>query len=356
MTTRVHPLTRYTNEAVGAMVLVALLIFAIALTQSGRMREWFNPGQTIKITLPDEGLFGLADGADVEILGTKAGQVRRIVIEPDSQMHADIYIRGDMSRFVRTDSQVIIRKRFGVAGDAFLEITRGIRGPLDWEFAVMDASADLAPTETMGKVISELREKALPVIDETASIVTGLAALTDSLQRPDGDLQLFLGNLNSVSGKIERGEGAVGRLLTESKVVREMEDLLAQTSASMERIGPILDELQNTARSVSGLGENLNQQSAGLPQVTDTAQAVLQELEGVLRDLRKTTPELPNITRGVGEMADAIPPLLLQTQQTVSELEKLLTQLRSNWLLGGNADPSANQRSGERLSPLNVEP
>ena len=111
MSTRVAGF-RYTNEAVGALVLVTVLIFVLALVQAGRIREWFDPGATIRVILPDEGLFGLTEGAPVEILGTKAGEVRRIVLAPDQHIHAVIYVRKAMLAFVRRDSQAIIRKQF----------------------------------------------------------------------------------------------------------------------------------------------------------------------------------------------------------------------------------------------------
>src|SRR5262249_21040399 len=64
---------RYTNEAVWTLVLVTVLIFVLALVQAGRLREWFDPGATIKVILPADGLFGLTQGAQVDLLGTRAG-------------------------------------------------------------------------------------------------------------------------------------------------------------------------------------------------------------------------------------------------------------------------------------------
>ena len=58
---------RYTNEAVGLFVLMALLIFIAGLIYSGRVREWFNPGETLRVVLPDEGLSGLTRGSTVVI-------------------------------------------------------------------------------------------------------------------------------------------------------------------------------------------------------------------------------------------------------------------------------------------------
>ena len=48
---------RYTNEAVGLFVLITLLIFAAGLIYSGQVRKWFNPGQKLKVVLPDDGFF-----------------------------------------------------------------------------------------------------------------------------------------------------------------------------------------------------------------------------------------------------------------------------------------------------------
>jgi phospholipid/cholesterol/gamma-HCH transport system substrate-binding protein len=76
-------LHRYASEIVGTLVLVALIVFVLALFVGGRIDEWLNPGLTVRVVMPSEGLYGLSEGASAEILGTKAGQVRRIVIQPD---------------------------------------------------------------------------------------------------------------------------------------------------------------------------------------------------------------------------------------------------------------------------------
>ena len=88
---------RYTNETVGLFVLITLLIFVAGLIYSGQVRKWFNPGETLKVVLPDEGLFGLTEGSTVEILGTRAGEVRDIVINPDQKIHANLRIDSDMA-------------------------------------------------------------------------------------------------------------------------------------------------------------------------------------------------------------------------------------------------------------------
>ena len=76
--------------------------------------------------------------------------MRRIVIQPDESIYADVRINDSMADFVRRDSKVLIKKRFGVAGDSFLAITRGRGQPLDEQYAVLEARIDRAATETAG--------------------------------------------------------------------------------------------------------------------------------------------------------------------------------------------------------------
>jgi phospholipid/cholesterol/gamma-HCH transport system substrate-binding protein len=325
---------RYTNEAVGALVLLSVIVFLAAVLQSGRLKDWFDPGVKLKVILPAEGLFGLSAGAEVKILGTAAGQVSQIVVDPDQQIHAVVDLKRKMKGFVRRDSQAIIRKEFGVAGASFLEITRGEGEPLDWEYAVVNAVAERAPTESMGELISDVRTKVMPVID---------------------DAQRLIVNLNAITGKIARGEGAIGRLLVEDRMAREVETLLTQVNVDIRRLAPTLEALQTTVGNVSALTTRIAAQSGELPQLTRDAGQLLASLQSVMQDLSRTTPHLPKMIANVSDATADVPVLLGQTQQVLYELELLLQQLRSNWLLGGGGDSSKPPRSG-RIPTLEVIP
>ena len=77
---------RHTNELVGGLVLVAIGVMLFAALQAGVLRDWFRATSELRLIFPEMGVAGMEVGADVEILGTKAGVVRRIVIEPNLQM------------------------------------------------------------------------------------------------------------------------------------------------------------------------------------------------------------------------------------------------------------------------------
>jgi phospholipid/cholesterol/gamma-HCH transport system substrate-binding protein len=290
---------RYASEATGLVVLVALVLFAAAVIQAGVLHDWFRPSIALRVILPAEGVGGLSRGAAVDILGTRAGEVTRIIIDPGQQMHAEVRLEEGMGNYVRSDSQAVIRKRFGVAGDSYLDISRGTGEPLDWTYAVITATLDRPPTENMGAMVDEVKLKVMPIIDETHRSVQLLASVMD---------------------RLERGEGAVGRLLADDRLVRDLEATAANAKASTEAIPDILARVEKS----------------------------LAEVQNITRDLARATPK---IAGNVEETSKTLPMLILQARATTAELQQLVVQLRGHWLLG--SDPQA---TSTRLPPTAVRP
>ncbi len=345
---------RYANQAVGIFVILTVIIFGAAFLLSGQVREWLDPSGRIKVILPSDGLYGLSEGAEVEILGTKAGKVIRIVISPDQQIHAEVQIQSDMKAFVRRDSTAVIRKKFGVAGDSFLYISRGFGEPFDWDYAVITATADRAPTESIGEILDDIRTKVFPILDDTQVAIHVFLSVMKELQDPEGHMQQLLAGLNTISGKIRRGEGTIGRLLLEDTMLNEVEALISQLNKNLTRLGPLLDGLETTVENVSKISAKVNRQSKDLPEVTLKLKEVLVSVKAVMNDLSRTTPQIPRIAENMADATDNIPVLMLQTQQVLTELEQLLKQLQSSWLLGGKA--GRKSRESTRISPLEVRP
>jgi phospholipid/cholesterol/gamma-HCH transport system substrate-binding protein len=345
---------RRRRTLLGATVLGAVVLFLLSLIQAEALRELFEPGKALRLVLPDEGLFGLAEGAKIEVLGTPAGKILRIVIDPNQKIHAEARLRGSLAPFVRRDSQAVIRKTFGVAGESYVEITRGQGEPMDWEYAVLTAQPDRAPTDSIGAIMEDVRSRVIPILSQTERTMTALADITERFASPDGDFQSVLGDISALTGRLERGDGTLGRLLSDDRAARELEDLLQAANTATARLDPILQELQATAGELAALARTFNAQSTDLPQISASIQSVLTSLDAVMSDLRETSPQLPAITRDLRATTASVPVLLGMTQQTLAELEALLRQLRSSWLLGGSAEPPA--ASGGRLPPGEVRP
>src|SRR5262245_1079792 len=156
---------RHTDEWVGALVIAAVALLLVAALQAGVLRDWFKPTAELRLVLPAAGVAGLQAGADGEILGTKAGRVARVVLDPDQQMYAMLEVDEQATAFIRRDSAAVIRRRFGVAGAAFVDISRGAGEEMDWSYAVIEATTERAPTDSVNVMIDEVRQKVFPILD-----------------------------------------------------------------------------------------------------------------------------------------------------------------------------------------------
>lgn len=121
---------RHVHTITGTFVLVVLGVLITALVFAGRSQRWFIGNVTLRIVLPEAGAAGIRQGSEVYFLGTLMGTVSDVSVDPAGRMEAQVNIRRDFFRFVRADSSAVVKRKFGVVGDAYFEITRGHGQPL----------------------------------------------------------------------------------------------------------------------------------------------------------------------------------------------------------------------------------
>jgi len=322
---------RHTDEWIGLLVIAAIVVLIVAILQAGLLRDWFKPVSSLRLILPESGVAGLEVGASVEVLGTRAGTIRKIVIDPTQQMYALADIDEQAKPFIRRDSAAVIRRQFGLAGAAFVDISRGTQTEMDWTYAVLNATAERAPTDSISALIDEVRSKVFPILDNVGQATKALA---------------------DVMGRVNKGEGSVGHLLKDETLAQQIEATVASAHQSVEGLNEILGQLQQSAKQVNGITQGVGKDVPALLKKTDD---VLANLQNVMKDLSQATTRLPTITRNVEGSTANLPTLLTQTQLTAQQLEELLTQLRGLWLLGGGNNPPPPVDT-QRLPPSAVQP
>jgi len=316
---------RHSDEWVGLLVILAVVFFLGVTLQAGVLRDWFQPVSRLRVVLPDAGVAGLSQGAEVQVLGTRAGTVRRIVISPNQQMYAEADIDDQARAFIRRDSTAVIRKSFGVAGAAFLDISRGSGEPLDWNFAVIQATTERDPTESVGVLIDQVREKVFPILDDVGRLAHGLADTVDG---------------------IEKGQGNVGLLLKDESMMRDLQQTAAEARTAMA-------ELSATLRQATAIVQAANSGTGNIPALLKRTDQTLASLQSATSDLARAAQSTPQIAQNLSAGTDNLGSVLLQVQQTAHELDLLLVQLRGLWLLGGSGAPAPEP---SRLPPTEVRP
>ena len=314
-------------------MLAIVLLTAVVVFQAGRVQNWFRQEVEIKVHMPVTGSFGLKEGGEVMLLGTHVGRVSQIYLEHDGDMVADISIDAEYLRFVRADSTAYIKKQFGVAGDAFLEIARGTGEPLDLAQPVLTARADESPTAMLGVVMEEVKREFLPMVRDARVGIQAWVQLAAALDQPIRDLNALVVALNGVVGHLERGEGTLGKLLTDDSLLRELRRTNADLNAAVARVGPLLGDVSPVL--------------VGL----DQTMLSLRELIGQLQLAAGT---LPSTARSVDRVAADLPTLMLETQATLREAQRFLKLLQNHWLFGSGA--GAATELAPRIAPDEAMP
>jgi phospholipid/cholesterol/gamma-HCH transport system substrate-binding protein len=321
---------RRVNEITGTFVLVVVVALIAAVVWTGRSQRWFKSRVTLRIVLPETGAAGIRQGSEVYFLGTLVGSVSDVVVDTTGRMEAEANIRRDFFRFVRADSSAVVKKKFGVAGDSFFEITRGQGQPLPEKNASIVCNEEFQ--NALEAAIEDIRRDTLLVLKKTSAGLETWTTLGSNLITSRERLDQLVGRLDHIADDLQQGKGTAGKLLTDTAVADDAQKLLARANEAMSEL-----------------------------------QGVVTNLNAAVKNVQNGTARLPEITGAVADEAKDLPGLVQQTQTSMRELERLIEAMQRHWLLRKYVNPTnppptrpspaskeSNQKPGKALlSPKN---
>ncbi len=278
---------RYVNELVGAFVLLALLLLVAGIFFTARSQGWFTPRYRFEVLLPEKGTAGLSVGNEVFILGQSVGNVEDLRVATDGRMRARLRIKGDFQRFVRADSVATIKKTFGVAGDSFVEISRGageglpVRDPM-----IAAVSSDELPN-LMEKVLEELRREVVPVLKKLGDGFDEWTKVGQDLRGVSVSWRQFGERLDRLAAGLEQGKGTAGALLSNTVLLDETRHVMVRANKSIDELNVILKHLEKGAVRVPGIASKLDGEARDLPGTVLQAQKSLHEMERLVEALQR---------------------------------------------------------------------
>jgi phospholipid/cholesterol/gamma-HCH transport system substrate-binding protein len=287
---------RRVHEITGAFVLLVIGLLIATVVWTGRSQRWFKSNVALGITLPETGAAGIREGSEVYFLGTRVGSVYDVLVDKTGRMEARATIRRDFFLFVRADSSAVVKKKFGVAGDSFFEITRGTGAPLPEKNASILCNEQVQ--SALESAIEDIRSETLLVLKKTSAGLDAWTQLGGELRETRQRLDQLAGRFDKITAGVEEGKGTVGKLLADPALADEAANLLARANQTML-------ELQ-------GVATNLN---------------------AAVKNVQTGTERLPEISDAVANEARDLPGLVQQTQTSMRELERLIVAMQHHWLL-----------------------
>ncbi|MEY2429725.1 MAG: phospholipid/cholesterol/gamma-HCH transport system substrate-binding protein [Verrucomicrobiota bacterium] len=307
---------RRVHEITGTFVLIVIAVLIGIILWTGRSQRWFKSNVSLRITLPEAGAAGIRQGSEVYFLGTLVGSVHDVLVDTTGRMEARTTMRHDFFRFVRADSSAVVKRKFGVAGDSFFEITRGTGQPLSEDNASIVCKEQIQ--SALESAIEEVRREALLILKKTSTGLDAWTKLGVDLGETRQHLDQLTIRLENLSAGVEQGKGTVGKLITDTSLADEAQKLLARA----------------------------NQTIADL-------QGVVTNLDAASKNVRIGAERLPEITGPMADEAKDLPGLVQQTQTSMRELERLIEAMQHNWLVRkyvNHTNPAPPAKSGRPLS------
>ncbi len=274
---------------VGVVVLAALLTATVGIFLIGEKQHLF--ARTNEYTIRFRNVSGLDTGSPVQLNGVEVGRVEEVVLPEDPTdelLTVRIGIDRRYERRVRTDSVARI-KTLGLLGDRYVEIASG--SPTA-EIVPSDGEIPAAPITDVDKII----ESGGDVVDNIVAVSVALRNILERMERGEGllgilatdtegtqdakeSLLTIVNSFERLVLRVEQGEGSLGRLLQDDTLVRRLEEATG-------KLDGVLDEVATGEGLASALLRDGELKERTVETVAGLEDAV-GELRGLTSDLRE---------------------------------------------------------------------
>ena len=195
----------------GAFIVATLAVLAAGVFIIGSKEYLFR--STYQLKTQFDNVAGLAVGADVQVGGVHSGNVHSITLphKPGDKVVVVMDLDRPTKEIIKSDSVASIETE-GMLGNQYVAISFGSAGQADVKDG--DTIQSVPPLE-----MGELLAKASAILDSSQQAILNTTAAT--------------AHLNSVSAKIDSGQGTVGSLVNDKQVYNNLEQTTATLQATM---------------------------------------------------------------------------------------------------------------------------
>jgi phospholipid/cholesterol/gamma-HCH transport system substrate-binding protein len=195
----------------GAFIFVTLAVLATGVFIIGSKEYLFRSTYQLKAQFKD--VVGLAEGADVQVGGVHSGTVTGIELprKPGDEVTVIMELAKSTHEIIKQDSVASIQTE-GLLGNQYLAVSFGSSG-----------HAEVRDGETI---------QSEPPL-EMADLLRKTNGILDSSQEAVQNITMATAHLNSVSTKIDSGQGTVGALVNDKQLYSDLEQTTTTLHATM---------------------------------------------------------------------------------------------------------------------------
>ncbi len=209
----------------GLFVFLGTVLLVVAIFLIGNKNALFSDNIHVKTYF--DNVEGLRTGAAVRLNGLNVGSVSNVKLMEMNQYRVEVTMRinRDVKQFIRLDSEAAIETE-GIIGSKIVVITPG--------------SKESATIEDGGVILSQATVNMTQIITETQGIMRYVKDLTKDLAE--------------VLGKVNRGEGTMGKLINDDEMYYEAVNIVRSADTALVTM---VDRLEKMSGFIIGLGTGI---------------------------------------------------------------------------------------------------
>lgn len=278
--------TRTRHFMLGALGLMLLVLLMIAIRQ-----DYFSRSTSIYFIASNAQ--GLSNGMAVKFVGFKVGSVQEVRMEPNATVRVRLALNDEYLHLIGQDAKARLTKE-ALVGESVVEIIPGSPQVLQ---VTQGSVLEFERGQDAGTVMENLASQLQPILSD-------IRQFTAAINKPDGDIQQIVRNLNQTTGAMR-------------EVTNQLVRLGESGNQKLEGTFLKLDQVLDKANSSLGALDK------SIPQMVERVDTTLANVQEATEIIRRTTRD----------SATEIPPLVQGANTLVQDGQEVLNGLQQAWPL-----------------------
>lgn len=292
--------------AVGALTITTLVIVAVSVFLVGQEQRFWEGKNHYRIEFTRTN--GLQEGAPVALNGVSVGSVRKMRFPNDPRaqyVEVQLSVSSSVANRIRQDTVGRIQT-LGMLGDKYVELAAGsveaellapgnlIRSvdPVDYE-AILGQSGDVVSNAI--EVTALLRQ----VLND---VLTGEGVVGRLINDKDFGLS-FMEDVNSTAASLESASARIDRLAAR---VEKGEGTMGKLLSDDGRVDTIIENLEDASADVADFADSLNEGQGTLARLVHDDQFAEETLDGFRRSSTSIAAITSKINQGEGTLGKLV--------------------------------------------------
>jgi phospholipid/cholesterol/gamma-HCH transport system substrate-binding protein len=326
-----------------AGVLVLLAFFTIIISGSDLLR---GNGQRLQVRFGNVG--GLRAHDKVIVHGVPVGQVKKMSLDPENHVRVEVLLETRVQ--MRGGYQITVVNSSMLGGN-HLQIEPGTNAPLpdttlfigepprDLMRDVTEVVAGLRRTLEDEGTLANLRKASASLAEVLGRVERGEGTLGKLFSRDDTiytNINTTVANLRTISDRLEKGEGTLGKLLSPDETLyKDVSTVAANLKALSDRLekgegtmGKLLSKDDTLYKDVSAVAANLRAVSERLEKGEGTLGKLLSKDDQIYRDAAQTIANLRAVSERLEKGEGTLGKLLSSDDTLYQDVKGLVGDAR----------------------------